>query len=118
MVPYQKLFFAEEHANTSRSPLCCAFTEVLYAFTDLVQSKKMSELSEDQSPVSDNAGMDISPGPPWKQGKPIVDSDDDEVAAAVGNLSISAVKKLQVCVHAVVCMRWCACGCLRCACAG
>ncbi len=66
----------------------------------------MSELSEDQSPVSDNAGMDISPGPPWKQGKPIVDSDDDEVAAAVGNLNISAVKKLQVCV----------CSCLRCAC--
>ena len=66
----------------------------------------MSELSEDQNPVSDNAGMDISPGPPWKQGKPIVDSDDDEVAAAVGNLSISAVKKLQVCV----------CSCLTCVC--
>jgi hypothetical protein len=66
----------------------------------------MSELSEDQSPVSDNAGMDISPSPPWKQGKPIVDSDDDEVADAVGNLSLSAVKKMQVCVYS----------CLRCVC--
>ena len=64
----------------------------------------MSELSEDQSPT---AGMDISPGvPPWKQGKPIVDSDDDEVADAVGTLSISPLKTLQVCV----------CSCLRCAC--
>jgi hypothetical protein len=72
----------------------------------------MSELSEDQY---DNAGMDISPSP-GKKGEPTVDSDDDEVADAIENLSISAVKKLQVCVHAVVCMRWCACGCLRCVC--
>ena len=62
--------------------------------------------SEDQSPVSDNADMDISPGPPWKQGKPIVDNDDDEVAAAVGNLSISPLKMMQVCV----------CSCLMCVC--
>jgi hypothetical protein len=59
----------------------------------------MSEFSEDWSAVSDNAGMDISPGPPWKQGKPIVDSDDDEVAAAVENLTISPLKMLQVCVQ-------------------
>ena len=60
----------------------------------------MSELSEDQSPVADNAGMDISPGPPWKQVKPIVDSDDDEVADAVGNLSISVVRCRCVCAVA------------------
>ncbi len=52
-------------------------------------SEKMSEFSEDRSPVPDNAGMDISPGPPWKQGKPTVDNDDVEIADAVGNLSIS-----------------------------
>jgi hypothetical protein len=56
----------------------------------------MSEFSEDRSPVADNAVMDISPGPPWKQGKPTVDSDDDEIADAVGNLSISPLKMLQV----------------------
>ena len=73
----------------------------------------MSELSEDQNSV---AGMDISPVSPWKKDKPTVASDDEEVADALGNLSISAIKKLQVCVHAVVCMRWCVCGCLRCVC--
>ena len=66
----------------------------------------MSELSEDQSSV---AGMDISPVSPWKKDKPTVASDDEEVADALGNLSISAIKKLQVCtcggVHAVVCVR-------------
>ena len=57
----------------------------------------MSELSEDQ-----NAGMDISPVSPWKKDKPTVASDDDEVADSLGNLSLSAIKKQQVCVHAVV----------------
>ena len=90
------------HANTVK--VICVTCKVLVQkrFLDCSSagiSAKMSEFSEDRSPVSDNAGMDISPGPPWKQGKPIVDSDDDEVAAAVGNLSISTFKKLQVCAQ-------------------
>ena len=97
------------HANTAKV-ICVTCKELVQKrFLDCSSagiSSKMSELSEDQSLVSDNAGMDISPGPPWKQGKPIVDSDDDEVAAAVGNLSISPLKMLQVCV----------CSCIRCVC--
>ncbi len=97
------------HANTAKV-ICVTCKELVQKrFLDCSSagvSAKMSEFSEDLSPVADNAGMDISPGPPWKQGKPTVDSDDDEIADAVGNLSISPLKMLQVCV----------CSCLRCVC--
>jgi hypothetical protein len=64
-------------------------------------SNKMSEQDwEDQSPLSDNAGMDMSPSPWSKHAAPVDEDDDDDISAdeallALQNLDLSDFQKLQ-----------------------
>ena len=64
-------------------------------------SNKISEQDwEDQSPLSDNTGMDMSPSPWNKRTAPVAKDDDDDISAdeallALQNLDLSDFQKMQ-----------------------